>query len=109
MFFMKFCACLLVWMCILAYLGGIGVIVYFSYERANVYKNSTISGDTAVTDEEKNESWTTDENTMRWIFYISSGVFILSVLILICYCKTIRLTIAIMEAASDFVRDVACA
>ena len=46
---------------------------------------------------------------MRWVSYVSAGIFVLSFLIIICYRRTIQLVIAIMDAASDFVRQVECA
>ena len=54
MLFMGKCACILVWLCILLYMSGIGCIAYFSHMKGNEYKERDDAGGEGA-------NWTQDE------------------------------------------------
>lgn len=44
-------------------------------------------------------------NTLKWVSYIVFGLCVLYILLLLCCCNKIRLGIAILKTAADFIKD----
>ena len=51
------------------------------------------------------KAWYTDESIMTYVFYFLCALMAISLCAVVCLFNTIRLTVAVMEAASDFVTD----
>lgn len=95
MYFVKFCSGVIVWACIIIYLAAVGVLAYVFYGKSVEY-------DAIENDDTKNGQ----AKYLRYAFYGLIAIFSLSILFFICIFSKIRIVVAILESATDFVTDV---
>jgi choline transporter-like protein 2/4/5 len=88
MFFIRCCGKYIVWVTILLGFLSLLALGIYVYATADNYDSED---DTRA--------------TLQWCAYIIFGLCVVYVLILLCCCSRIRLGIAIMKTAADFIKD----
>jgi hypothetical protein len=102
MIFLRYCSGVLTWLAIIAFIAGTGVLGWRFYQKAK----------TTETDLDATSGQTSDTNnasesilTLKIVAYVCWGVSGFTLLAVLCLYNRIRLAIAILKAASDFVKD----
>jgi hypothetical protein len=102
MIFLRYCSGVLTWFAILAFIVGLSVLGWRFYENAKKLESSSQSMSSG-NDSESSTSKTV--LTEKIIAYICWGVAGFTFLAVLCLFNRIRLAIAIMKAAADYVKD----
>jgi len=96
MVFLRYFSGILTWLAILTFIAGTAILGWRFYQQGKKSEESiTASGDTG----------TTTYNSEKIIAYVCWGVAIFTVLAVLCLWSRIRLAIAILKAAADYVKD----
>jgi len=103
MVLMRCCAGPLVWMIILLYFVLVAFFAKFLYDQADRYAQLAIED---AADGKVDENFEQSERLCRYGSYGLCGLFVISLMILACIFNSIRITIAILESASEFVQEV---
>lgn len=99
MLLLKLCAKILIWGSILLYLILLGVVGWLFFREAQ----SATDSDTVVI---ANKELSNKRDVLLTFAIICWVIDALSLIIILCLFKRIRLAVAIIQTASDFVRDV---
>jgi solute carrier family 44 (choline transporter-like protein), member 2/4/5 len=99
MFLLKLCAKVLIWGSILLYLILLGVVGWLFLRESQLATDA----DTVVI---ANKELSNKRDVLLTFAIISWVVDGLSLIVIVCLFKRIRLAVAIVQTASDFVRDV---
>jgi len=102
MVLLKYCSGVLTWAAILAFIGGTAVLGWQFYQKAE-------DGETAITDTSASSDSTSNASetitTERAVAYLCWAVAIIVALAVLCLFNRIRLAIAIIKAAADYVKE----
>jgi choline transporter-like protein 2/4/5 len=102
MLLLRYCSGVLTWGAILAFIGGTAVLGWLFYQKAEDSEEET-AGTSATEDDDSNVSKTI--STERAVAYLCWAVAVISVLAVLCLFTRIRLAIAIIKAAADYVKE----
>jgi len=102
MVLLKYCSGVLTWTAILAFIGGTAVLGWQFYQKAEDGA-AAISDTSASSDSTSNASQTV--TTERAVAYLCWAVAIIVALAVLCLFNRIRLAIAIIKAAADYVKE----
>jgi len=101
MVLLKYCSGVLTWSAILAFIGGTAVLGWQFYEKAQTSQDVEDS----TTDTSSTSSFGNTVTTEKAVAYLSWAIAIITVLAVLCLFNRIRLAIAIMKAAADYVKE----
>jgi len=101
MVLMRYCSGVLTWVAILAFIGGLAVLGWRFYEKGQETQTTTDATGDSSSSSNGSKTYTTE----KIIAYVCWGVAGLTFLAVLCLFSRIRLAIAIMKAAADYVKD----
>jgi len=102
MVLLRYCSGVLTWAAILAFIGGSAVLGWQFYQKAEA-SATAVTDTSASTDSTSNASETI--TTERAVAYLCWAVAIIVALATLCLFNRIRLAIAIIKAAADYVKE----
>ena len=76
--------------------------INISNQLINTYFNTFLRNDSATDGSDSSSK----ETTYRYLFYIDVGLIVASAIIVICLFNSLRLVVAILETAAEFVEEV---
>jgi len=100
MVFLRYCSGVLTWFAIVAFIAGISILGWRFYDNAKAIEASSKS-----MGNDSNSSTSKTVLTEKIIAYICWGVAGFTFLAVLCLFDRIRLAIAVMKAAADYVKD----
>jgi len=102
MVLLKYCSGVLTWTAILAFIGGTAILGWQFYQKA---EDSEAVNDSTTDANDDDSSLSNTITTERAVAYLSWFVSIFTVLAVLCLFNRIRLAIAIIKAAADYVKE----
>jgi len=101
MIFLRYCSGVLTWAAIICFIAGTAGLGYIFYKKAQ-----TTSDATAGTGSEGSDTTTSSTiNSEKIIAYVCWGVSGLTAVAVLCLWNRIRLAIAILKSAAEYVKD----
>lgn len=103
MLLMRYCSGVMTWGAILAFIVGTAILGwrFYQYGKDKEEASAAVAAGSGTTDDSNSDSY----NAQKIIGYICWAVAGITVLVVLCLFSRIRLAIAIMKAAADYVKD----
>jgi len=102
MVLMRYCSGVLTWLAIVAFIVGSAILGWRFYAEAKTLEDSTAGTSSASNDDSTTEKTIKTDKIIAYICWAIAGA---SIVMVLCLFGRIRLAIAILKAAADYVKE----